>query len=124
MMEARLGGSDYSLNTPQGDEEGREWLETIEDTGPMTSEAVADDEDFSRTQLWIGEALEVLTDRERMIIEERKLSDEPSTLESLGGQLGLSKERVRQLETQALKKMRGALEKKLGDNAGGVVLEM
>jgi len=121
-MEARLGGSDYSLNTPQGDEEGREWLETIEDDAPVSSEAVAAEEDFSRTQLWIGEALEVLSDRERMIIEERKLSEDPSTLECLGGQLGLSKERVRQLETQALKKMRGALEKRLGDRAGDVVL--
>jgi RNA polymerase sigma-32 factor len=124
MMEARLGGSDYSLNTPQGDEEGREWLETIEDDGPVSSDAVAAEEDFSRTQMWIGEALEVLTDREKMIIKERKLSDEPSTLEALGGELGLSKERVRQLETQALKKMRGALEKRLGDNAGGVILSM
>ena len=122
MMEARLGGSDYSLNTPQGDEEGREWLETIEDDGPVSSDAVTADEDFSRTKTWIAEALEVLTDREKMIICERKLSDDPSTLESLGGQLGLSKERVRQLETQALKKMRGALEKRLGDNAGEVVL--
>jgi len=57
-----------------------------------------------------------------MIIKERKLSEDPSTLEALGGQLGLSKERVRQLETQALKKMRGALEKRLGDRAGEVVL--
>jgi len=124
MMEARLGGSDYSLNTPQGDEEGREWLETIEDESPVSSESVAAEEDFSRTQLWIGEALEVLTDRERMIIEERKLSEDPSTLEALGGALGLSKERVRQLETQALKKMRGALEKRLGDGASSVVLAM
>ena len=85
---------------------------------------MAEDEDFSRTKLWIGEALEVLTDREKMIITERKLSDEPSTLEALGGQLGLSKERVRQLETQALKKMRGALEKRLGDDASNVILAM
>lgn len=123
MMEARLGGSDYSLNTPQGtDEDGREWMDTIEDDAPISADAVAVDEDFSRTQMWIGEALEVLTDRERMIIEERKLSEDPSTLEALGGVLGLSKERVRQLETQALKKMRGALEARLGDGAGDVVL--
>ena len=97
-------------------------METIEDDGPVSADSVAAEEDFSRTQIWIGEALEVLSDRERMIIEERKLSEDPSTLESLGGQLGLSKERVRQLETQALKKMRGALEQRLGDGASEMVL--
>ena len=122
MMEARLAGSDFSLNTPQGDEEGREWLETIEDDAPISSEAATEAYDEQRTQSWIGEALDVLTDRERMIISERKLSDEPSTLEALGGQLGLSKERVRQLETQALKKMRNALETRLGSQAHELIL--
>ena len=124
MMERRLSGSDFSLNTPQGaDEEGREWMETIEDDAPISSESVAVEEDTMRTHGWINEALDVLTDRERMIIAERKLSDEPSTLEALGGQLGLSKERVRQLETQALKKMRGALENRLGPDAHDVMLQ-
>lgn len=122
MMEARLGGSDFSLNTPQGDEEGREWLETIEDEAPISSDAAGDAHDEARTITWIGEALDVLTDRERMIITERKLSEDPSTLEALGGVLGLSKERVRQLETQALKKMRGALEARLGNEAQDLIL--
>ncbi len=124
MMERRLSGSDFSLNTPQGtDDEGREWMETIEDESPISSESAVAEEDTLRTHGWINEALDVLTDRERMIIAERKLSDEPSTLEALGGQLGLSKERVRQLETQALKKMRGALETRLGPNAHDVMLQ-
>ncbi len=124
MMERRLSGSDFSLNTPQGtDDEGREWMETIEDESPISSESAVAEEDTLRTHGWINEALDVLTDRERMIIAKRKLSDEPSTLEALGGQLGLSKERVRQLETQALKKMRGALETRLGPNAHDVMLQ-
>lgn len=122
MMESRLAGSDFSLNTPQGDEEGREWLETIEDDAPISSDAAEEAHDEQRTQIWIGEALDSLTDRERMIITERKLSDEPSTLEALGGQLGLSKERVRQLETQALKKMRSALETRLGSQAHELIM--
>jgi len=122
MMESRLGSGDFSLNTPQGDEEGREWIETIEDDAPISSEAAADAYDDERTVNWIGEALDVLSDRERMIITERKLADDPSTLEALGGVLGLSKERVRQLETQALKKMRGALETRLGSQAQQVML--
>jgi RNA polymerase sigma-32 factor len=122
MMESRLAGTDFSLNTPQGDEEGREWVETIEDDAPISSEAATHEEDTARTHNWIADALTVLTDRERMIITERKLSEEPSTLEALGGQLGLSKERVRQLETQALKKMRSALEAHLGPAAQQVML--
>ncbi len=122
MMESRLAGTDFSLNTPQGDDEGREWVETIEDDAPISSDAAVEEEDKTRTVSWIANALTVLTDRERMIITERKLSEEPSTLEALGGQLGLSKERVRQLETQALKKMRSALEARLGPAAHQVML--
>ena len=58
-----------------------------------------------------------LTDREKMIVVERKMRDDPRTLESLGNELGLSKERIRQLEAQALKKLRKRLESQNGDAA-------
>jgi RNA polymerase sigma-32 factor len=61
-----------------------------------------------------------LTDREKMIIVARKIEDQPETLESLGGKLGLSKERVRQLEAQALRKMRKHLEENVGEEAGSL----
>lgn len=114
MMEARLAGSDFSLNAPQATEDGREWIEALEDQAPEGAETVARQDDRNVAKRWIDDAFEALTDRERMIIRRRKLSDDPDTLESLGGELGLSKERVRQLEAQALRKMRTRLESRHG----------
>ncbi|MEM1343140.1 MAG: RNA polymerase factor sigma-32 [Pseudomonadota bacterium] len=110
MMEARLSGSDFSLNAQQAGEEGREWVETLEDDGPQPQEAVSRGRDIDTARGWLTDAFDALTDRERMIIAARKLSDTPETLESLGTKLSLSKERVRQLEAQALRKMRQRLE--------------
>ena len=109
MMEGRLAGSDFSLNATQATDEGREWIEALEDDAPMGAETVARETELSAARDMIGDAFEALTDRERLIIRRRKLADEPSTLETLGGELGLSKERVRQLEAQALKKMKARM---------------
>lgn len=110
MMDARLAGADFSLNAQQAGEEGREWLETLEDEAPQAAETVTRDADLARVRGWLADALASLNPRERMIIVERKLRDEPRTLESLGQELGLSKERIRQLEAQALTKLRKRLE--------------
>ena len=69
---------------------------------------------------WLTDAFEALTDRERVIIAARKLRDTPETLESLGVKFGLSKERIRQLEDQALRKMR----KRLESNHGSAVMDL
>ena len=110
IMEARLAGADFSLNATQAGEEGREWVETLEDESPQAEETVARGSDLNRARIWLDEAFDALTDRERMIITARKMTEEPETLESLGDKLNLSKERVRQLEAQALRKMRQRLE--------------
>ncbi|MEM9047730.1 MAG: RNA polymerase factor sigma-32 [Pseudomonadota bacterium] len=117
MMEARLSGSDFSLNALQAGEDGREWVETLEDEGPQADEIVAHREDLGRLRGWLSDAMKALTDREQFIIVARKLAGEPRTLESLGDELGLSKERVRQLEVQALRKLRRALETRVGPAA-------
>ncbi|MEM9725635.1 MAG: RNA polymerase factor sigma-32 [Pseudomonadota bacterium] len=122
MMEARLSGPDFSLNATQAGEDGREWMETIEDDGETPDEQVSRAGDTARLRDWLTDAMTVLTDRERLIIRERKLVDMPQTLEALGSQLGLSKERVRQLEAQALRKMRNALENKVGSAAGDLAV--
>lgn len=117
MMDVRLSGSDFSLNARQAGDEGREWLDTLEDKGPRTDEIVVKSQDMDKVRDWLTEAMQTLNARERMIIVERRVKDDPRTLESLGTQLGLSKERIRQLEAQALKKLRKQLEASTGDAA-------
>ena len=112
MMQGRLAGSDFSLNASQSaDEEGREWVDTIEDEAPQADELVEQDHDQAALRGWLMQAMEALNPRERFIVRERKLRDVPRTLESLGKELNLSKERVRQLEAAAFQKMRKHLER-------------
>ena len=111
MMEGRLSGSDYSLNATQSsDEDGREWIDALEDDGVQAAEAVEGAHDADLLRSWLARALQDLNARERYIIGERKLKEEGRTLESLGAELGLSKERIRQLEAAAFAKMRRSLE--------------
>ncbi|MFD2174453.1 RNA polymerase factor sigma-32 [Rhodobacter lacus] len=111
MMEGRLSGSDFSLNAPQSSEdEGREWVDALEDEGAGPELRVSEAHDGQRMRDWLGEAMDNLSGRERYIVVQRRLIDEPRTLESLGAELGLSKERIRQLEAQAFGKMRKSLE--------------
>ena len=111
MMEGRLAGSDYSLNATQSvEDEGREWIDTLEDDSEQAADLVEQARDRAQLREWLLNALSSLNERERFIVRERKLQDEPRTLESLGEELGLSKERVRQLEAAAFAKMRKSLE--------------
>ena len=112
MMEARLSGSDYSLNAQQSNDEGREWIDLLEDETVHSAPKVEQDRDMAVLRDSLDDALRVLNAREKKIILDRKLRDEPRTLESLGGELGLSKERIRQLESQALLKLRKKMEHK------------
>lgn len=112
MMQGRLSGSDFSLNATQSSEdEGREWIDTLEDDGPRGDQLVEQDHDLGALRNWLTDAMQNLNERERFIVRERKLREAPRTLESLGTELNLSKERVRQLEAAAFQKMRKHLEK-------------
>lgn len=124
MMEGRLSGQDFSLNALQTGEDGREWLETIEDEGETPDQSVSRAGDFARLKQWLTDAMDSLPERERLIIHERKLVEAPATLEALGERLGLSKERVRQLEAQALRKMRQSLENKVGPAASELAVSL
>ncbi|WP_319825686.1 RNA polymerase factor sigma-32 [Thalassovita sp.] len=111
MMEGRLSGGDFSLNATQSsDEEGREWIDTLEDDSAQPAEIVEERHDREALRGWLIEAIGSLNEREQFIVRERKLREPPRTLESLGEELHLSKERVRQLEAAAFAKMRKQLE--------------
>ena len=119
MMEGRLSGSDFSLNATQSsDEDGREWIDALEDDAVQADEHVELKHDNAMLRQWLLTALSALNERERFIVRERKLREEPRTLESLGVELSLSKERVRQLEAAAFAKMRRSLERESAEVFG------
>ncbi|HWI25458.1 MAG TPA: RNA polymerase factor sigma-32 [Stellaceae bacterium] len=107
-MDQRLSGADQSLNGPLGDGDD-DWQDFLADTRPSPEQAVIALSDGATRARWLDEALAELTPRERRIIGARRLSEEGATLDELGRVLGVSKERVRQLEHRALQKLRRAL---------------
>ena len=112
LMEARLSGPDLSLNAPISHEDGDSAAERgdwLVDGSPLQDETVGDRLDGERLQRWLNQALAVLNERELRIVRERRLADKQATLEAIGGRLGISKERVRQIEHRALKKLRQAM---------------
>ena len=108
-METRLTQADQSLNLTIGDEGGDEFQSLLPDEGPRPDEIVSDRIDSESRRQWLTEALDTLSARERTIIQQRRLVDDSLTLEELGKQLGVSKERVRQLEQRAMNKLRAVL---------------
>jgi RNA polymerase sigma-32 factor len=113
MMDARLSGPDASLNAPLIDDSGgsADRMDFLVSEDPLPDEVVGEAIDVERRLDWLKKALGVLNERELRIIEERRLQDEGATLEALGATLGISKERVRQIESRALEKLKTALVK-------------
>ncbi|MGB4106927.1 MAG: RNA polymerase factor sigma-32 [Alphaproteobacteria bacterium] len=108
-MEGRLAGNDHSLNATVGEDGDSEWQDFLQDDNPNPEEIVIGMKDAKTRSLWLRKALKGLSDRERTIIEERHLNYETVTLEDLGKTLGISKERVRQLEQRAMDKLRSSM---------------
>ncbi|MFN0264811.1 RNA polymerase factor sigma-32 [Tepidamorphus sp. 3E244] len=118
LMDSRLSSLDSSLNAPVAEGEGgtvSERQDFLVDDQPLQDETVGGAIDEERRKRWINGALKVLSDRELRIVRERRLSEESVTLEALGKVLGISKERVRQIENRALEKLRAALLSDLPD---------
>lgn len=115
VMEARLSGADRSLNAFVADDGDAEWQDFLPCDAPTPDAALEESNDGMVTTRLIQEAMEKLTERERVIIRERRMGEEMVTLAELGDQLGISKERVRQIEAIALGKLRNALLARVGD---------
>jgi len=115
VMEARLSSVDRSLNMVVGEEGDSEWQDFLPCEAPLPEDVVTDQRDAQVRMTLIKEAMTNLTDREVIIISERQLADESVTLSALGERLGISKERVRQIEAQALAKLKSALTRSVGD---------
>ena len=108
-MEMRLSASDQSLNAPIGESSEDNWQDFLSDDRPSPEEVVIGMRDSETRSRWLAEALQGLSSREQTIIRERRLREDGATLEQLGQQLGVSKERVRQLEHRALGKLRASM---------------
>lgn len=119
-MEGRLGQSDQSLNAGVGEAGEDEWQDFIVDERPSPEDIVVQMRDNETRSRWLADALKELTAREQTIIKERRLRDEAVTLEALGVELGISKERVRQIEHKALQKLRASIEKQIESPADAI----
>ena len=108
-MESRLTGGDFFLNQTLGDEEGNDFLSMLEDNSDNPENLAQSHYDNKSKMNWLKIAIETLTDREKTIIKSRKLKEKSITLDELGMKLKISKERVRQIETSALKKLKKAI---------------
>lgn len=108
-MAHRLSSRDQSLNAPIG-EEGDDSIEDfLPDTNPTPEENTMRNIDGAVRSQWLETALQELTDREQIIIRERRLQDDKTTLEVLGDRLGITKERVRQIEHKAFEKLQSSV---------------
>jgi RNA polymerase sigma-32 factor len=109
-MNRRLAGPDASLNAPLRVDSENEWQDWLEDKDAVSQETrLAEDEERSLRMGLLQEAMTELSDRERHILTERRLKDEPSTLEALAAEYGVSRERVRQIEVRAFEKLQKAM---------------
>jgi RNA polymerase sigma-32 factor len=109
-MNRRLSGPDASLNAPLRADSENEWQDWLEDKDAVSQETqLAESEEKSIRMSLLEEAMTELTDRERHILTQRRLQDDPTTLEELAGQYGVSRERVRQIEVRAFEKLQKAM---------------
>jgi RNA polymerase sigma-32 factor len=113
-MNRRLGG-DASLNAPiRDDGDSGEWQDWLVDDAPSAERVMVENEEVDNRRKALGEALTVLSGRERRIFEARRLADDPITLEDLADEFGVSRERVRQIEARAFEKVRSRVISALG----------
>ena len=104
-MNRRMLGPDQSLNAPVREEGGGEWMDWLEDPGESHETDILEANELDHRRQLFRDSLDVLTDREQHILAERRLKEEPSTLQELSQVYGVSRERIRQIEERAFKKL-------------------
>ncbi|WP_341912591.1 RNA polymerase sigma factor RpoH [Ferrovibrio terrae] len=124
-MDRRLAAPDHSLNAPlRGDEEGSsEWQDWLVDETPNQEARLVEGDEFDSRKQLLATAMQQLNERERDILMQRRLTEEPTTLEDLSARYGISRERVRQIEVRAFEKLQkavrnAALEQGISTQAG------
>ncbi|PWE18634.1 RNA polymerase sigma factor RpoH [Marinicauda salina] len=117
-MNRRLSGPDASLNAPLRAESEAEWQDWLTDEAAETAEEeLVQSDEFDTRMTLLQEAMGVLNEREKHIIEERRLTEEPKTLEELAQVYGVSRERIRQIEVRAFEKLQTEM-KRLAEEEG------
>ncbi len=108
-------GGDTSLNVPMREDGDGQWQDWLVDNEPLQDERVAEAQEGDMRHEMLSEALDTLNDREKHILSERRLIDEPKTLEQLSQTYSVSRERVRQIEVRAFEKLQKAMMRIAGE---------
>ncbi len=117
-MNRRLGGGDASLSARMSEDGDREWIDMLVDESQNQEERTAAADELTWRRGLLAEAMQGLSERERHIIEERRLKEESSTLEDLAQIYGVSRERIRQIEVRAFEKLQKAMLASAANDAG------
>ncbi len=112
-MNRRLTAPDHSLNAPMRAESEGEWMDWLEDETPNQETVYAESEELKSRRAMLHQAMDCLNEREKHILTERRLKDEPQTLEDLSQHYNISRERVRQIEVRAFEKLQRAMKSKV-----------
>ncbi len=111
-MNQRMAGPDFSLNSQLVDEEGTEWQDTLEDDNEDQETTLVNRDQHAKRSMLLTDALQALSEREYIIFSRRHLSDDPPTLAIIADEMGMSRERVRQIEVAAYDKVQRAVRSK------------
>jgi RNA polymerase sigma-32 factor len=120
-MNRRLEGGDRSLNVPLRVDSETDWQDWLVDEAASQETSLAESDEFDHRMSLLHRAMSVLNERERHILTERRLKDEPTTLEELSGAYGISRERVRQIEVRAFEKLQRAIRSLEAEQAANAV---
>ena len=115
MNRRMMMGGDASLNVSLNEEGEGQWQDLLADERPLQDETVANAQEAKWRHALLAEAIATLNERERQILIERRLTDEPKTLEELSQTYGVSRERVRQIEVRAFEKLQAAMQRIAGE---------